>query len=565
MQGNGKHQLKINNYMSNNNNVNDNYQILNNENKQIVNNNRINYNNSPENIINSCKSTNNIFVSPTNNGQVFCKKRASKNSIIIDKALSNDINNNLDNNNNHNYRNSVIIINPYYNQNINYYSNNNLFHDESLTSKNVQKDKFTKDNSSFHKTKSFDMFLKNYEEKHSFDEEKNKTIDSKKILMKNNNISSHKKNSSNSIQPSSSFKALRKSVQLLNNNNQIDNNFEKERIIYSPPHVVSSKINMKNKPKNKNSQKTENNFKKYISTRNDNIKSAKYYENKNMTNTKSKGENYCTLDYTLKRHNNYNSHHSPSFNLNNNIFKNYSSEKNFKDTIDEINGNKLLANHTNNKSSINIHENNYESKDINHRNISNSSLNKVLYKKNNATISYSSIFSKNNNNKVSKSPSYLYSNSQIMKEKIFNNLNIDNYSFINKNKEQKYIKFENIFNNSNNNSNSNVSNINKPKNNNKKSKQILNNKNNFNKKKIVKIKYEKYNNMNIMNKNIDVKLWSTADNHNNIAKIHNLENSLSPSIRNNKENLHDNFFTNIKAFEDKKNMNQIKVSLIPKP
>jgi hypothetical protein len=321
---------------------------------------------------------------------------------------------------------------------------------------------------------------------------------------------------------------------------------------------------MKNKPKNKNSQKTENNFKKYISTRNDNIKSAKYYENKNMTNTKSKGENYCTLDYTLKKHNNYNSHHSPSFNLNNNIFKNYSSEKNFKDTIDEINGNKLLANHTNNKSSINIHEKNYESKDINHRNISNSSLNKVLYKKNNATISYSSVFSKNNN-KVSKSPSYLYSKSQTMKEKIFNNPNIDNYSFINKNKEQKYIKFENIFNNSNCNSNSNLSNINKPKNSNKKTKQILNNKNNFNKKKIVKLKHEKYNNMNIMNKNIDVKLWSTADNNNNIAKIHNLENSLSPSIRNNKENLHDNFFTNIKAFEEKKNMNQIKVSLIPKP
>jgi hypothetical protein len=408
------------------------------------------------------------------------------------------------------------------------------------------------------------MFLKNYEEKHSFDEEKNKTIDSKKILMKNNNLSSHKKNSSNSIQPSSSFKALRKSVQLLNNNNQIDNNFEKERIIYSPPHVVSSKINMKNKPKNKISQKTENNFKKYISTRNDNIKSAKYYENKNMTNTKSKGENYCTLDYTLKKHNNYNSHHSPSFNLNNNTFKNYSSEKNFRDTIDEINENKLLANHTNNKSSINIYENNYDNKDINHRNISNSSLNKVLYKKNNATISYSSVFSKNNN-KVSKSPSYLYSNSQIMKEKIFNNPNIDNYSFINKNKEQKYIKFENIFNNSNCNSNSNLSNINKPKNSNRKTKQILNNKNNFNKKKIVKLKHEKYNNMNIMNKNIDVKLWSTADNNNNIAKIHNLENSLSPSIRNNKENLHDNFFTNIKAFEDKKNMNQIKVSLIPKP
>lgn len=161
-----------------------------------------------------------------------------------------------------------------------------------------------------------------------------------------------------------------------------------------------------------------------------------------MTNTKSKGENYCTLDYTLKKHNNYNSHHSPSFNLNNNTFKNYSSEKNFKDTIDEINGNKLLVNHVNNKSSINIHENNYDNKDINHRNISNSSLNKVLYKKNNATISYSSIFSKNNNNKVSKSPSYLYSNSQIMKEKIFNNLNIDNYSFINKNKEQNILNLK---------------------------------------------------------------------------------------------------------------------------
>ena len=568
IQGNGKHQLKINNYMSNNsnnNNANENYQILNNENRPIANNNRINYNISPENIINSCKSTNNIFVSPSNNGQVFCKKRASKNSIIIDKPSTNDINNNLDNNNNHNYRNSVIIINPYYNQNINYYSNNNLFHDESLTSKNVQKDKLTKDNSSFHKTKSFDMFLKNYEEKHSFDEEKNKTIDSKKILLKNSDSSSHKKNASNSIQPSSSFKALRKSVQLLNNNNQIDNNFEKDRIIYSPPHVVSSKINMKNKSKNKISQKAENNFKKYISTRNDNIKSVKYYENNNMSNAKSNGENYSTLDYTLKKYNNYNSHHSPSFNLNNNIFKNYSSEKNFKDTIDEINGNKLLVNHINNKSSINIYDNNYDSnKDKNHRNISNSSLNKVLYKKNNATISYSSVFSKNNN-KVSKSPSYLYSNSQIMKEKIFNNPNIDNYSFINKNKEQKYIKFENIFNNSNNNSNSNVSNINKPKNSIKKTKQILNNKNNFNKKKIVKIKYEKYNNMNIMNKNIDAKLWSTADNNNNITKIHNFENSLSPSIRNNKENLHDNFFTNIKTFEDKKNMNQIRVSLIPKP
>ena len=556
VQGNSKHQTKINNYMNNNNNANDNYQNLNNENKSIF---RINYNISPENINNSSNSTNNIFASQSNNGQVFCKKRATKNSIIIDKVPTNDINN-IDNNNNHNYRNSVIIINPYYNQNINYYSNNNLFRDESLTSKHVQKDKFTKDNSSFHKTKSFDIFLKNYEEKHSFDEEKNKTIDSKKILMKNYDSSTNKKNASNSIQSSSSFKALRKSVPMLNNTNQNDNNFEKERIIYSPPHIVSSKINMKNKSKNKISQKNDN-FKKYISTRNDNIKSVKYYENKKMSNTKPNCQNYCTLDYTLKRYN-YNSHHSPSFNLNNNTYKNYSSEKNFKDTIDEINGNKLLVNHTNNKSSINIHENNYDNKDKNHRNISNSSLNKVLYKKNNATISYSSVFSKNNNNKVSKSPSYLYSNSQIMKEKIFNNPNIDNYSFINKTKDQKYIKFENIFNNSNSNSNANVSNISKPKNSVKKTKQILNNKNNFNKKKIVKLKYEKYNNMNIMNKNIDIKLWSTADNNN---KIHNFENSLSPSIRNNKENLHDNFFTNIKAFEEKKNMNQIKVSLIPKP
>lgn len=566
-QGNAKHQLKINNYISNsinNNNLNDNYQSLNDENRPILNNNKINYNYSPGNIINSCKSTNNIFSSLNNNGQVFCKKRASKNSIITDKTPTNDINNNINNSNNHNYRNSVIIINPYYNQNINYYSNSNAYHDESLTSKNIQRDRFTKDNSSFHKTKSFDMFLKNYEDKHSFDEDKNKTIDSKKIVMKNTDSLTHKKNVSNSIQPSSSFKSLRKSVQLLSNNNQIENNFEKERIIYSPPHVVSSKINMKNKSKNKISQQNEknnNNFKKYISTRNDNIKTVKYYENSNMSNNKSNGDNYCTLDYTLNRYN-YNSHQSPSFNLNNNNFKNYSSEKNFKDTIDEINGNKLLVKHINNKSSINIHENNYDNKDKNERNISNSSLNKVLYKKNNATISYSSIFSKNNN-KVSKSPSYLYSNSQIMKEKIFNNPNIDNYSFINKNKEQKYIKFENIFNNSNSNSNSNVCNVNKPKASIKKTKQIINNRNNFNKRKIVKVKNDKYNNMNIMNKNIDIKLWSTADN--NINKIHNLENSLSPSIRNNKENLHDNYFTNIKAFEDQKNMNQIKVTLIPKP
>ena len=539
-----KYPLTIDNCISNNN-INYKKEMVDNEIKNILNY-KINYNNNKENNINSSKSSNNIFVPPKNNGQVFQKKRATKNSMILDKNPINYINDNIENNS-QSYKNNVIIINPFYNQNINYYSNNNLCHEDPLTIKNTQNNQFIQENGSFHgKTKSFDNFLKNFEEKNMSRDEKNKTIDTKnkkevKLKIKND-LLTHKKNFPSYLQSSSSLKTLRKNIQLINKKNQIENNIEKERIVYSPPHAITAKINLKNNSKNNLispiTRNTENNFKKHISNRNNHVKSLNYlYENKNNKNNPIKSENYSTLDYTLNKHNKASSN-SPSFNykyLNSN-----NNEMNHRNNEEHIITDKSNI-HSKNKSSVNIINNHIDNdKNVN---ILYSTLNKFLYKRNNSTISYSYADSNKTNKKENSRPTYLYSNSQIMKEKIFNNKNIDNYSFINKNKENNSSKIENIFKNTN---NSNHNTNNKTKNIIIKTKQIFNNKNNFNKRKTLRNKNDKYMNLNILNKNshkMDLKLWSTSDN--NKEKTNNFENTFPSAVRNNKENMNENFLTNV--------------------
>ena len=534
----------------NNNNIN-NLQILNDENKNCLNYNN-NYNGYLENYVNSSKSTINIFGSPKNNGKVFHKKRASKNSIILDKNATNDFNNNIINNNK-NYRNSVIIINPYYNQNINYFSNNNLFNDEPLNSKNINNNIFIQNDNSIHnKTKSFDNFLNNYEEKNNIKNSNNninKNPKQIKIKLRNNYLKINKKNNSSSLQSSYSLEKMKKTGQI-NQNNKIENNIIKERIIYSPPHIISAKINSKNKNKNilinpysnRSIDNYDNNAINIFSTKNNNnIRSINFYNEKINKNNLIDKENYCTLDYTFDNYNN-NTIKLPSFDSN--TFK---KNVNNRNSANIINPNKLY--NGKNASTININENRFDNNEPNN-NILYSTLNRFLYKKNNATISYSSVNSNKMKKKINPKPTCLYSNNQIMKEKIFNNANIKNYS-TNKIKEQKSFKEDNQINTSNNN---------KSKDNIKITNQILNNKNNFNKRKNIKNNNEKYTDINNLNKskyNLHSKLWSTSEN--NINKINNLEQSFSSTIKNNKENINNNFLTN------DNNITQIKVTLIPKP
>ena len=568
VQGNKKYPLRINNYMSNNNNINDKKEKVNNENKNTLNKSKINYNIKQGNNMNSSKSYNNIFISPGGNRQVFQKKRASKNSMILDKNPINYIKNNFENNS-YNYRNSVIIINPFYNQNINYFSGSDIYHNEPFSSKNIKKNNFIQENYSFHgKTKSFDNFLKNFEEKNILNDEKNKTIviKNKKDKIKSD-LLSYKKNIPSYLQPSSSLKAIRKNIELIKKNHHLENNnnIEKERIVYSPPHVISAKINLKNNSKNKLiSSKVGNNdinSKKNITTRNnEHVKSLNYlYENNNFINNKIKRENYCTLDYTLNK-NKKTSSISPSFNYRN--FKSNNNETKNRNYEDQTKTDKLFIRHINNKSSININDNNFNYNDNEkNSNILYSTLNKFFYKRNNSTISYSYYDSNKNIKKEKKRPSYLYNNSKIMKEKLFNNPNFGNYSFTIKNKENNSSRIEHIF------KNINITNnhINhKQKNDINKAKQLLNNKNNFNKKKTLRNKNDKYSNLNILKKNnnkIDLKLWSTSEN--NKEKINNnFENTFPSTIKNNKENINNNFLTNINSLENNKNEEQVKRGII---
>ena len=571
IQGDKKYPLRINNNNNNNNN-----QIINNENKNSSNNIRqINFNTKQKNQFHPSRSSNSIFFSPKNNiGQVFHKKRASKNSIIIDKAPINDINNNIKNY--QNYRNSVIIINPYYNQNINYFSNNNIFHEESLISKNINKNKSIQNKASIHnKTKSFDNYINYQDKNNNKNNDINNTIDNnnrkKEIKINlNNKMKNNKKNIISNLQPSYSLKSMRKNLKEINLNNSDDNNFEKPRMIYSPPHITSAKINLKAKNKNSlispiekiNNENYDNsNLMKVFSTRNNNIRRGiNYINDSNYENSKNiviNKDNYSTLDYTLDKANN---------NSNQISFFNCSSYKkkinnNFRNSAKELNPN-ICTNKNKNISTLNIHENNCNETNNNTNNLY-SSLNKLLYQKNNETIPYSSTTSNKNIKKINFRPTCLYSNSQLLEDKIFNNPNIEDISS-NRIKKQNSFKINNAINNTLNNSKSkdflNIINT---------SNSHTNNKNNFNKRKNVKNTNERLNNLNYLKKNnnynIHSKLWSTSES--NTSKNNIFEQSFSNMAKNNKENLNNNFFVNINTNtinNKKNNITQIKVTLIPK-
>ena len=541
-------------------NKNINYQILDDENKNILNNNEFIFNENPDNINNQSRSSNNIFISPKNNEPVFHKKRASKNSLIIDKNPINDINNNFKSNN-YNYRNSVIIINPYYNQNINYFSNNNIFNEDLLTSKNIKKNiSIQNDNSiqNHNKTKSFDNYIKNYEK---YDEKqssfKNKTIDTKnetkeiKIKLKNNYLNKNSKNNFSTLKSSFSLKTMRKNNHIDFNNKE--NKFEKERMVYSPPHIESAKINNKKKNINTlmsnipnfNIENDDNNIIKFLSTRNNNNN----YNLKKINNF----EKYSTLDYSLDK---TNSNLNQILSYNNNIYNN----RNKLNSVKEISHN--ILNKNKNRSSLNILDNKYsvDSKNnIKKNNNFHKTLNRFLYTKNNATISYSSINSNKNTKKINVRPTCIYSNNQLMNDKLFNNSIVENFSF-NRIKNQNSFKISNIIHNNtiNNKSNDilNNSSINSQ----------LNNDNDFHKRKSVK-NTEKYTNLNNLKKynfhNIHSKLWSTSESRSN--KINNnFRQTFSSIIKNNKENLNNNYSTNINSIDSKSNITQIKVTLIPK-
>ena len=177
---------------------------INDENKNILNSN--NKANDSNNNINKSKTMNYFFPSPKNNKKVFHKKRVSSKDSKI-----NSMNKNKSfNKSNRENRNNIFIINPYYNQNINYYQ-----------------DKESKEN--------LEMNY-NY-----------KTIDAKNIGLKNNdennNIFSYKKNLSPRLHPSFSMKTIKNNFdfQRIGEHNLL-NEIDIENIIYSPPHILSPKF-----------------------------------------------------------------------------------------------------------------------------------------------------------------------------------------------------------------------------------------------------------------------------------------------------------------------------------
>ena len=174
------------------------------ENKNIL-----NYNND-KGKLNKSKTMNYFFPSPKNNKKVFHKKRVfSKDSKINSFNKEKSLNNS---NHNKDYKNNIIIINPYYNQNINY----------------------------FQEKESQDKI----ELKYNYN-----TIDTKNIKMKNktinynNNLFTYKKNLSPKLHPCSSMKTIKSNFdfQQINDYNML-NNIDKETLVYSPPHILSPKF-----------------------------------------------------------------------------------------------------------------------------------------------------------------------------------------------------------------------------------------------------------------------------------------------------------------------------------
>ena len=177
---------------------------INDENKNIL-----NYNND-KGKLNKSKTMNYFFPSPKNNKKVFHKKRVfSKDSKINSFNKEKSLNNS---NHNKDYKNNIIIINPYYNQNINY----------------------------FQEKESQDKI----ELKYNYN-----TLDTKNIKMKNktinynNNLFTYKKNLSPKLHPCSSMKTIKSNFdfQQINDYNML-NNIEKETLVYSPPHILSPKF-----------------------------------------------------------------------------------------------------------------------------------------------------------------------------------------------------------------------------------------------------------------------------------------------------------------------------------
>ena len=194
IQANQKNQVRIN----------DN---INNENKNILN---YNYN-EDKNKLSKSKTMNYFYPSPKNR-KVFRKKRIpSRDSKINNTTRNNSINKTSTNKL---YKNNIIIINPYYNQNINYFQ------------EKEEKDK--------------DKIEINYNYNYNYN-----TIDIKNSKIKNNdnNIFTYKKNLSPKLHQCSSMKTINNNFdfQRIGGYN-IFNNIEKESIIYSPPHVLSPKF-----------------------------------------------------------------------------------------------------------------------------------------------------------------------------------------------------------------------------------------------------------------------------------------------------------------------------------
>ena len=231
----------------------DNIYPINDENKNILN---YNYNNivseNRNNNINKSRTMNNFFPSPKNNKNVFHKKRVSSKDSRINGMHKNKSVNKSSNRENRN-NNNIFIINPYYNQNINYYQ-----------------EKDSKENLEIN----YNNYNPNY-----------KTIDVKNIRLKhnkeNNNIFTYKKNLSPRLHSSFSMRAIKSNYdfkRISGHNNNLLNEIDVENIIYSPPHILSPK---------------------FKSTRNNN------YKNK---------IEFRTLDYSLGNNNEYNTINCKGYN-----------------------------------------------------------------------------------------------------------------------------------------------------------------------------------------------------------------------------------------------------------
>ena len=190
----------------------DNIYPINDENKNILN---YNYNNivseNRNNNINKSRTMNNFFPSPKNNKNVFHKKRVSSKDSRINSMHKNKSVNKSSNRENRN-NNNIFIINPYYNQNINYYQ-----------------EKDSKENLELNYNYSY------------------KTIDAKNLRQKNNEenntIFAYKKNLSPRIRSSFSMKTIKSNFDFQRmDNNYLLNEIDKENIVYSPPHILSPKF-----------------------------------------------------------------------------------------------------------------------------------------------------------------------------------------------------------------------------------------------------------------------------------------------------------------------------------